>query len=79
MLLANPTIDPVNDFLISLNGTGAWDTLDIAPVVSPAGAEGITCEFSAAETAQRLRRRRAGRRLFAFDGLMRRERSGWAA
>lgn len=51
MLLANPTIDPVNDFLISLNGTGAWDTLDIAPVVSPAGAEGITCEFSAAETS----------------------------
>lgn len=42
-------IDPVNDFLISING-GAWDTLDNAPAVAPAGSEFIQLVLSAAET-----------------------------
>lgn len=45
----NPTIDAANDFLISING-GAWDTLDNAPVVSPAGSEVIMIVLSATET-----------------------------
>lgn len=34
----NPTIDSINDFLISVNG-GSWDTLDNAPTVTPAGGK----------------------------------------
>lgn len=49
MAKTNPTIDPINDFLLSIND-GPWDTFDIAPVVSPAGSERIRMQFSAAET-----------------------------
>lgn len=46
---ANPTIDPSNDFLLSING-GAWETLDVAPVVVPSGGEAIQIQLSVAET-----------------------------
>lgn len=46
---ANPTLDTANDFLISIND-GAWDTLDNAPSVSPAGSEFVDVTFSIAET-----------------------------
>lgn len=46
---ANPTIDTANDFFISVNG-GAWETLDNAPTVSPAGSEFVDVTFSIAET-----------------------------
>lgn len=46
---ANPTLDTTNDFLISIND-GAWDTLDNAPSVSPAGSEFVDVTFSIAET-----------------------------
>jgi hypothetical protein len=45
----NPTIDAVNDFLISIND-GAWETLDNAPTITPAGSEIIKVVLSAAET-----------------------------
>lgn len=46
---ANPTLDTANDFLISIND-GAWETLDNAPTVSPAGSEFVDVTFSIAET-----------------------------
>lgn len=45
----NPTLDTANDFAISINGA-AWDTLDNAPTVSPAGSEFVDVTFSIAET-----------------------------
>jgi len=45
----NPTIELL-DFAISINGTGAWETLDNLPAVSPAGYASILITLSAAET-----------------------------
>jgi len=45
----NPTLDAANDFRITING-GAYDTLDNAPTVSPAGGDQVVIVVSAAET-----------------------------
>jgi hypothetical protein len=45
----NPTIDPFNDFLLSVND-GPWEAFDVAPVVSPALSEFVNITFSVDET-----------------------------